>query len=271
MGAKTFVGLGLALALMLALSPVIKAQATYYTTVYGYVYDEGGKPMPGVYVEIAVINSYGTYLRRGTLSQADGYYILTVDLLDPSIPVPIKFTTRGELPSPEYYPYIYGEGSFIPAETPVIIINAYAEGSVFRLEYIVPQPEPQPEPELQPEPGPELEPIAVEVDIKPETLNLKSKGKWITAHIELPDGYSAEDVDVSSIRLNGVVPVAVKHGEKAGFHAHIEDDDELMVKFDREAVQALVGVGEVTLTITGKVGGVPFEGSDTIRVIGQFR
>jgi len=96
------------------------------------------------------------------------------------------------------------------------------------------------------------------VDIKPETLNLKSKGKWITAYIELPDGYKAADVDISTIRLNGVVPAEPK--------PCAVDDKELMVKFDRAAVQKMVSVGKVTLTVTGVVSGVPFEGSDTVRV-----
>lgn len=40
-----------------------------------------------------------------------------------------------------------------------------------------------------------------------------------------------------------------------------------MVKFDVQAVQAIVGLGEVELTVVGEVAGVPFEGRDTIRVI----
>jgi len=42
-----------------------------------------------------------------------------------------------------------------------------------------------------------------------------------------------------------------------------------MVKFDRTEVQELLELGaEVTMTVTGGVAGTPFEGSDTIRVIG---
>jgi len=43
---------------------------------------------------------------------------------------------------------------------------------------------------------------------------------------------------------------------------------DLMVKFNRAAVQNTLTVGEeVKVTITGEVAGIAFEGSDTIRVI----
>ena len=45
---------------------------------------------------------------------------------------------------------------------------------------------------------------------------------------------------------------------------------DLMVKFDRRAVQAILDVGEsVEITITGEVDGIPFMGTDTIRVINR--
>jgi len=259
MRAKVFAGLGLALALVLALSPIVKAElwtGQYPILIHGHVYDSEGGPMSGVRVRLLITLTIGfTAMEIRTLD--DGYYqfYARAPLADPSVPARIEFIAED--------PYIYGSGS-IPAWDEVII-NAYAEGSTFRLEYLRPIP--------PPEPIAEPEPIAVEVDIDPDTLNLKSKGKWITAYIELPDGYSATDVDPSTIRLNGVVPAVAD--PKYGFikdpklmDCDGDDLDEFMVKFDRSAVQAIVGVGEVTLTITGMVGGVPFEGSDTIRVVG---
>lgn len=53
---------------------------------------------------------------------------------------------------------------------------------------------------------------------------------------------------------------------KIGDHDHNRIPD-LMVKFDRSAVQGLVSVGYVELTVTGEVDGILFSGSDTIRVI----
>ena len=45
---------------------------------------------------------------------------------------------------------------------------------------------------------------------------------------------------------------------------------DLMVKFDMRAVQAILDVGQsVEITTIGEAGGIPFMGTDTIRVIGQ--
>ena len=109
--------------------------------------------------------------------------------------------------------------------------------------------------------------VTATVNIAPETLNLISKGKWITAYIELPEGYDASDIDILSVRLNGEIPAEL-HPTEIGDY----DEDgipDLMVKFGRQDLIAILSVGEATLTITGEVNGISFEGSDTIRVIDQ--
>ncbi|MEW6593051.1 MAG: hypothetical protein AB1305_05190, partial [Candidatus Hadarchaeota archaeon] len=118
--------------------------------------------------------------------------------------------------------------------------------------------------------------IPAAVDIDPDTLNLKGNGRWITAYIELPQGYDVRNVDISSIKLNNAV--ASESGQSYGFVKDPEIRDrngnglpELMVKFDRAAVQALASVGDVKLTVTGKWHAVLFEGSDNIRVIDPGR
>ncbi len=112
------------------------------------------------------------------------------------------------------------------------------------------------------------------IDIDPDTLNLGSKGQWITAYIELPEEYNAEDVDVITILLNGTIsPVLDPMYEFAtNSSEYLVDHDEdgileRMVKFDKAEVMASLSVGETTLAITGEVNGTPFEGSDSIRVI----
>jgi len=35
--------------------------------------------------------------------------------------------------------------------------------------------------------------LSATVDLDPDTLNLESKGKWITCYIELPEGYGIGD------------------------------------------------------------------------------
>lgn len=111
--------------------------------------------------------------------------------------------------------------------------------------------------------------LTAKVDINPDALNLTSKGNWVTSYIELPEGYAAENIDVSTVTLEGAIPAELSPTQ-VGDH----DDNgipDLMVKFDR---QVLIGylegaTGEVTLTLTGDVDGKPFEGSDTIIVIGK--
>ena len=107
--------------------------------------------------------------------------------------------------------------------------------------------------------------ISATMDVNPDTLKLKSKGKWITTYIELPEGYDVRNIDLSTIKLNnGVKPEL--HPTEVGDY----DRDgivDLMIKFDRSSVIGMLNVGEVTLTITGEVNGVPFEDSDTIRVL----
>ncbi|HUV64318.1 MAG TPA: hypothetical protein VMW24_10495, partial [Sedimentisphaerales bacterium] len=115
--------------------------------------------------------------------------------------------------------------------------------------------------------------IAAIIDIDPDTLNLSSEGNPVTAYIQLPQGYDIADIDVSSILLNDVIPVAMKNGSLWYDLQDSDSDgiaDTLMVKFDRAAVQDILEVGEeVEITVTGTAGGIPFVGSDTIRVIDE--
>ena len=104
------------------------------------------------------------------------------------------------------------------------------------------------------------------IDFDPDTLNLKSKGKFVTVYIELPPGYDVSQIDVSSITLNGTVPALDKPTKVGDYDSDGVPD--LMVKFDGAAVQDLLTPGsQVEITITGEVTGIGFEGSDTIRVI----
>jgi len=92
-------------------------------------------------------------------------------------------------------------------------------------------------------------PIPAMIDINPDTLNLDTKGNWITCHIELPSGYDVNDVDVETIRLNGVIPAELPP-KGAG-------NKKLTVKFDRPSVEGLLISSAdvidlvVDLTVTG--------------------
>jgi hypothetical protein len=122
--------------------------------------------------------------------------------------------------------------------------------------------------------------IQATIDIDPDTLNLKSKGRWITCYIELPEGYNVSEIDVSTILLNDTIP-AEAHPTGIGD----EDEDgipDLMVKFDRASVIDLIKDNidwsspektepltyKITLTVTGALyDGTLFKGSDVARVL----
>jgi hypothetical protein len=111
------------------------------------------------------------------------------------------------------------------------------------------------------------------VDIDPDTLNLRSRGRWITCYIELSPGWDVRDIDLTSLRLENILP-RVGPIEVGDYDS--DDIEDLMVKFDRSEVQGLVEVGDnVVLTVTGELPVViygeiidlPFEDDDGIRVI----
>jgi len=109
--------------------------------------------------------------------------------------------------------------------------------------------------------------IEASMDIDPDTLNLKSKGKWITCYIEFSDGYDVSELDVGAVELETI------SAEESPTQVGDYDGDgisDLMVKFDRQVLIEYLGgaTGDVILTVTGELtDGTPFEGSDTIRVI----
>jgi hypothetical protein len=117
-------------------------------------------------------------------------------------------------------------------------------------------------------------PIEAVIDIDPDSLNLRSKGNWITCFVELPGGHDVADIDVSTMMLNGTVPAELSPTAIGDYNS--DDTPDLMVKFDRATVVEYIldnvpvegRFMTVTLTITGKLyDGTPFQGSDTIRII----
>jgi hypothetical protein len=103
---------------------------------------------------------------------------------------------------------------------------------------------------------------SINVRIHPETLNIKSNGRWVTVKITLPQGISSSEVNTGSIKLwlcdDSIEPVWDR-----------TSNDTIMLKIDRSTIQSLVsGNGNITIRLTGILPtGQPFEGTDTLRVI----
>ena len=105
------------------------------------------------------------------------------------------------------------------------------------------------------------EPIAAIINIDPNTLSLKSKGKWITVYISLPEEYDVTNINIETVKL--------LHNENSIDAAWGKVQDlVLMVKFERSLVQQILSglSGDVELKIIGELEGILFEGVDTIRV-----
>ncbi len=104
-----------------------------------------------------------------------------------------------------------------------------------------------------------LRTIEASIEIHPETLNLKSKGKWVTCIIELPEYLDASDIDPYTVRLEGTIPA-----DNPVLTGH-----SLNVKFNRAELEKLLTSGtDIVLTVTGNFwDGMRFIGTDTINAI----
>ena len=116
--------------------------------------------------------------------------------------------------------------------------------------------------------------IVARIRVYPHCLNLRSRGKWVTCSIELPERRDVHRIDISTVVLNLVIPA---NQERAHFE-NCYDVSRLIVKFDRRAVIDMIlghsgfkeRFGTVTLTVTGKlVDGTLFKGSCSIKIIAE--
>ncbi|MHC4281777.1 MAG: right-handed parallel beta-helix repeat-containing protein, partial [Planctomycetota bacterium] len=104
--------------------------------------------------------------------------------------------------------------------------------------------------------------IQAEARIIPRTINLASRGNWITCYIWLPEQYNVADIDTNSVVLEQHI--------KSEQLSVDEQNQVAIARFSREEVQSIVDVGEVELTIYAKLtDGTVFEALDVIRVIDE--
>jgi len=109
--------------------------------------------------------------------------------------------------------------------------------------------------------------LAVDVEVRPHTLQLDSKGRYVTGYVEFPLAYSPHEVDVSTVLLQDTIPAEedkVEFRDTDGDNA----DDQIVLKFDRGMFQDVLPQGEyVPVSITGWIRDRDFAGTDTIRTI----
>lgn len=123
--------------------------------------------------------------------------------------------------------------------------------------------------------------IHAEIDIDPDTLNLKSNGRWITCYITFPEGYPPAlfmPEKVALTRVNEQTLDRFIYSDLEAIHYELTDNNQylgaedaeefLKVKFIRSEVQAVLPIGEqIKLTVTGNLkNGASFQGTDIIRV-----
>jgi len=112
-----------------------------------------------------------------------------------------------------------------------------------------------------------FEPVTVtaNIDIDPDTINLRSRGRWITCYIELPGGFSLTEVDPGSLVLNDAV--AAEPWPVATGDYDFDGTADLMVKFSRVLLANLLPLGEQKVTLTGQLAdGTLLAGECTVRV-----
>jgi hypothetical protein len=120
-------------------------------------------------------------------------------------------------------------------------------------------------------------PVPSEVRIVPRTINLASKGKWITCYIWLGEGYDIAEIDPNSVlledeiqaqllRLDAQQQAAIAKFSRSKFrdsHKNVGSPE-----FHEQRTTSNEVFDQVELTITGQLtDGTVFEATDVIRVI----
>jgi hypothetical protein len=121
--------------------------------------------------------------------------------------------------------------------------------------------------------------VPAEVKFLPRSLNLKSRGKWITATFKLPEGYNLDEVDPASVSVATKASdrIFAKPLHRRSFLAKLWRKIQrrfkvVTVRFDRQAVIKAIRSPskETSLILEGKLlrndgRRVKFEGSGKIR------
>jgi len=109
------------------------------------------------------------------------------------------------------------------------------------------------------------------VEFNPDTLNLGRVKGWVSAYIELPNGYQVSEINVSTVMLNETILVDLSAPVEIGDYDNDSISD-LMVSFNRTELSEFIvsqGIttGNVSLTMTFQLNDkTPFQATQTIKV-----
>jgi len=108
-------------------------------------------------------------------------------------------------------------------------------------------------------------PVEVDMTLTPQSLNCKSKGKWIKAHVTLPEELTAEDIDVNTPAVLEPAGIESTYIDLLGSN---NGPVYLEIVFDRENLcDSLYENGLVEIELWGRlVTGRYFYATDTIKV-----
>lgn len=100
------------------------------------------------------------------------------------------------------------------------------------------------------------------LDVDPGTLNKSSNGNWVVGLVTPPAGFTGHDIDLETVLLQRVVPVAP--GAPVSY-----DDPSVSLKFGRSALQAVLPVGNaVPVEVIGRVDDATwFQATDVVKVV----
>ena len=123
-------------------------------------------------------------------------------------------------------------------------------------------------------PATELE---AEVDVIPDTINMKRQGRFVGAKINVSEGYSVEDIDTETITMTIVTDDGVLE-DFVEAERTVIDEEILIVKFNNNEIKDLIESAvdgypiEVTFEISGELSdGSTFTGTDDVDVINPGR
>ena len=104
----------------------------------------------------------------------------------------------------------------------------------------------------------------VSFGFRPNTLNLASKGPWITASLQPEKGFSPADIEVGSLRLNDAA-----RADDSGSLGDLNHDGipDLTVRFNRSELVRTLSAGENVVHVVGKVHAQTFLTTGSLRVL----